>query len=132
MTDEIDTRIAIDALIAQVRKVAKRFGVTPKRDDIVLIYAVLEDMLPSGDGGPPGELQRVESELMDYEPIPPYCVNVSDMNGSLECSFLLADYRAAQDLARHHSGARSVAVFIRDAKDVVPWEIRLTDQPLNE
>lgn len=131
MTDEIDSRIAIDTLIAHVRKVAKRFGVTPRRDDIVLLYAVLEDMLPSC-GGAPGELQRVESELMDYEPVAPYGVYVSDINGSLECSFLLADYRAAQDLARHHSGARSVAVFIRDAKDVVIWEIRLTDAPLNE
>lgn len=128
MTDEIDKRIAIDRLVAQARKVAAKFGVSPDRDDIALMRAILEDMLPDGRGGSPGEVRRVESELIDYEPIPPYHVYIVDRRVPLT----LRDYGRAQDLGRTESGARSVAVFIRDAADVITWEIRLTDEPLGQ
>lgn len=128
MTNDIDKRVSIDRIIAQVRRLATQFGVLPERDDITLLYSILEDMLPDVPEGAPSELQRVESTLVDYQPFPPFRIYMNDTYESLDFS----DYAQAQRVARHHSAALRSPVLIRDAKSVVTWEIRLTDRPLND
>lgn len=125
MTDEIDVRIALDNLASHIRRVAQRFDVTPSRNDMLTIRAILENILPSGYGGSPGDPQRVESELMDYDPVAPYRVCVA--GGDPEP---FTSYRAANMYARTQSGANRIPVFIRDAADVVTWAIRFTNEPL--
>lgn len=85
-------------------------------------------LLPICDQVPPGELRRVESELIDYDPVPPYRLYIRDRRAPLT----LMDYGRAQNIGRSESGARSIPVLIRDAADVVIWEIRLTHELLGE
>lgn len=128
MTDhEINIRIAIDRLVAHIRACAQDFGVTLERDRAMTIRGALEATFGAPSSESPSG--RVESELLDYDPKPPYRVYISDMPEPVEFSEVY-EYRRAQHFARDHSGARDVSVFIRDGANVVTWEIRLTDEPL--
>lgn len=97
--------------------------ITMTADDVKRIRGDIGAMIRTWRS--PGELRRVESQLIDYDPVPPYRISCSPLIN-------FRDYDVAQDLARTHSGARHVAVSLRDAADVVTWEIRLTNEPLGE
>lgn len=128
MTDEIDKRIAIDSLLILIRTVATDCNVVLEPDSAIAIRGILEDTFAGPEGLRPSD-HCVESVLLNYDPVPPYRVYVSDI---AEPITFARPYRSAQNVAREHWGARRVSVFIRDAADVVTWEIRVTDTPLGE
>jgi hypothetical protein len=127
MTDDIQTRITIDAITEHIRATARKSGIDPQRDDMLALRGILEGIF-SGQRWweAPGEIQRVESELTDYKPVAPYRVFIEQDEIPVD----FPDYAFAKNLARARSGARRVAVLIRDAKGVVTWTIKLTDSPL--
>jgi hypothetical protein len=89
----------------------------------------LREAIRNRDAGmvPPGEIQRVELELIDYQHIPPYRVYIAD-RGEADT---FGNYRAANLFARTQSGANRVPVLIRDNANVAVWAIKLTAQTID-